>query len=145
MTVIWLMFETTVTVLSIHQILNWRTTTRRVVWLPQPHFLNVARHLNYAKASNLVRLISSQGLAFFCWGEFSWNIKKIGGHIRNRTGVHGFAIRCVTTPPCGLIFSVLQMPIMQPRCPYCSFSWLFCASDAHRASAKSNRIGAFRE
>ncbi len=29
----------------------------------------------------------------------------IGGEYRNRTGVHGFAIRCVTTPPtrlCGL-------------------------------------------
>ena len=23
----------------------------------------------------------------------------IGGEFRNRTGVHGFAIRCVTTPP----------------------------------------------
>ncbi len=23
----------------------------------------------------------------------------IGGEYRNRTGVHGFAIRCVTTPP----------------------------------------------
>ena len=27
--------------------------------------------------------------------EFS----KHGGEYRNRTGVHGFAIRCVTTPP----------------------------------------------
>ncbi len=26
----------------------------------------------------------------------------IGGPDRNRTGVHGFAIRCVTTPPQGL-------------------------------------------
>ncbi len=30
----------------------------------------------------------------------------IGGEYRNRTGVHGFAIRCVTTPPtrrrCGM-------------------------------------------
>ena len=25
----------------------------------------------------------------------------VGGHVRNRTGIHGFAIRCVTTPPCG--------------------------------------------
>jgi hypothetical protein len=24
-----------------------------------------------------------------------------GGHGRNRTGVHGFAVRCVTTPPRG--------------------------------------------
>ena len=29
--------------------------------------------------------------------------KKYGGHARNRTGVHGFAIRCVTTPPRGLL------------------------------------------
>ena len=27
---------------------------------------------------------------------------KVGGHARNRTGMHGFAIRCVTTPPRGL-------------------------------------------
>ena len=27
----------------------------------------------------------------------------IGGHARNRTGVHGFAVRCVTTPPRGLV------------------------------------------
>ena len=26
-------------------------------------------------------------------------IEIIGGEYRNRTGVHGFAIRCVTTPP----------------------------------------------
>ncbi len=26
-------------------------------------------------------------------------IEKLGGEYRNRTGVHGFAIRCVTTPP----------------------------------------------
>src|SRR5262245_41905765 len=25
----------------------------------------------------------------------------VGGHGRNRTGVHGFAVRCVTTPPRG--------------------------------------------
>ena len=27
--------------------------------------------------------------------------RKNGGHGRNRTGVHGFAVRCVTTPPRG--------------------------------------------
>ncbi len=27
--------------------------------------------------------------------------KSAGGHARNRTGVHGFAVRCVTTPPRG--------------------------------------------
>ena len=27
----------------------------------------------------------------------------IGGEYRNRTGVHGFAIRCVTTPPTRLL------------------------------------------
>jgi hypothetical protein len=26
-------------------------------------------------------------------------LKTLGGEYRNRTGVHGFAIRCVTTPP----------------------------------------------
>ena len=26
-------------------------------------------------------------------------IDLFGGEYRNRTGVHGFAIRCVTTPP----------------------------------------------
>ena len=28
-------------------------------------------------------------------------LEKGGGHDRNRTGVHGFAVRCVTTPPRG--------------------------------------------
>ena len=28
-----------------------------------------------------------------------WRITTSGGEYRNRTGVHGFAIRCVTTPP----------------------------------------------
>lgn len=28
-------------------------------------------------------------------------ITEIGGHARNRTGVYGFAVRCVTTPPRG--------------------------------------------
>ena len=28
--------------------------------------------------------------------------REIGGHARNRTGVYGFAVRCVTTPPRGL-------------------------------------------
>ena len=28
--------------------------------------------------------------------------ESVGGHVRNRTGIHGFAIRCVTTPPRGL-------------------------------------------
>ncbi len=27
------------------------------------------------------------------------DLEIIGGEYRNRTGVHGFAIRCVTTPP----------------------------------------------
>ena len=30
---------------------------------------------------------------------FCFSVKKFGGEYRNRTGVHGFAIRCVTTPP----------------------------------------------
>ena len=30
------------------------------------------------------------------------NLGKVGGSSRNRTGVHGFAIRCVTTPPSSL-------------------------------------------
>ena len=36
----------------------------------------------------------------------------IGGEYRNRTGVHGFAIRCVTTPPTrrrvGVIYTKLS-------------------------------------
>ncbi len=34
-------------------------------------------------------------------GKPKWG-KCVGGHVRNRTGIHGFAIRCVTTPPRGL-------------------------------------------
>ena len=29
------------------------------------------------------------------------NLQAVGGPARNRTGVHGFAVRCVTTPPPG--------------------------------------------
>ena len=32
--------------------------------------------------------------------------ENIGGEYRNRTGVHGFAIRCVTTPPTRLAWCV---------------------------------------
>ena len=32
-------------------------------------------------------------------GQFRQVFEIIGGEYRNRTGVHGFAIRCVTTPP----------------------------------------------
>lgn len=31
----------------------------------------------------------------------------IGGEYRNRTGVHGFAIRCVTTPPTRRLFHLM--------------------------------------
>ncbi len=31
----------------------------------------------------------------------------IGGEYRNRTGVHGFAIRCVTTPPTRLFYDLM--------------------------------------
>ena len=34
-------------------------------------------------------------------GTGAWVLEKIGGLGRNRTGVHGFAVRCVTTPPPG--------------------------------------------
>ena len=34
-------------------------------------------------------------------GRFGGQIPEIGGLGRNRTGVHGFAVRCVTTPPRG--------------------------------------------
>ena len=36
-------------------------------------------------------------------GSTSGAVREIGGHDRNRTGVHGFAVRCVTTPPRGLV------------------------------------------
>ena len=33
-------------------------------------------------------------------------LERHGGHGRNRTGVYGFAVRCVTTPPRGLSMDV---------------------------------------
>ena len=33
------------------------------------------------------------------WECSHLTLKATGGEYRNRTGVHGFAIRCVTTPP----------------------------------------------
>ena len=33
-----------------------------------------------------------------------------GGHGRNRTGVHGFAVRCVTTPPRGQYWEGVGCP-----------------------------------
>ncbi len=33
----------------------------------------------------------------------------IGGEYRNRTGVHGFAIRCVTTPPTRRLVVKIQL------------------------------------
>src|SRR5690606_1038307 len=36
-----------------------------------------------------------RGVSLLSWGKF-------GGPSRNRTGVYGFAVRCVTTPPSGL-------------------------------------------
>ena len=39
---------------------------------------------------------------------------KIGGHARNRTGVYGFAVRCVTTPPRGLIWAGPTVPWARP-------------------------------
>ena len=33
----------------------------------------------------------------------------IGGEYRNRTGVHGFAIRCVTTPPTRLSYGACHV------------------------------------
>ncbi len=51
----------------------------------------------------------------------------IGGEYRNRTGVHGFAIRCVTTPPtrlCGVNVDDCS-DILAEQCmfeaPYCRF------------------------
>jgi hypothetical protein len=37
----------------------------------------------------------------------SYEVRGDGGLARNRTGVHGFAIRCVTTPPRGLRYADL--------------------------------------
>ena len=42
----------------------------------------------------------------------------IGGEYRNRTGVHGFAIRCVTTPPTRrpVVFAAYPIPVAAARC-----------------------------
>src|SRR5262249_4334032 len=38
--------------------------------------------------------------------------KAAGGHGRNRTGVHGFAVRCVTTPPRGQFWKRRLVPCL---------------------------------
>ena len=40
-----------------------------------------------------------QGITLSVWKYLYSNNNNSGGGYRNRTGVHGFAIRCVTTPP----------------------------------------------
>ena len=40
-----------------------------------------------------------RGITLSVWKYLYSNNKNSGGGYRNRTGVHGFAIRCVTTPP----------------------------------------------
>ena len=40
----------------------------------------------------------------------------IGGEYRNRTGVHGFAIRCVTTPPTRLFNDLTVAGGVLPHC-----------------------------
>ena len=55
-----------------------------------------------------------------------WRKKEGGGHARNRTGVHGFAVRCVTTPPRGQ-FRGCPKPVTRCR--------LACASICCEASA----------
>ncbi len=44
-----------------------------------------------------------------------------GGHGRNRTGVHGFAVRCVTTPPRGHFFKAKARDIAKVRRRYNRF------------------------
>ncbi len=41
-----------------------------------------------------------------------------GGHARNRTGVRGFAVRCVTTPPRGPAAPRLEAPNGKGRLSY---------------------------
>ena len=41
----------------------------------------------------------------------------IGGEYRNRTGVHGFAIRCVTTPPTRHPWCWVSLSLMSGGCP----------------------------
>jgi hypothetical protein len=46
-------------------------------------------------------------------------IEKIGGEYRNRTGVHGFAIRCVTTPPTRLACGEIDLAELNSGCKGC--------------------------
>ena len=51
----------------------------------------------------------------------------IGGEYRNRTGVHGFAIRCVTTPPtrhpwCEVGNNRTLNPLQERRNAFCAAS-----------------------
>lgn len=43
----------------------------------------------------------------------------VGGEYRNRTGVHGFAIRCITTLPtrrrCGVVGNIASLSGLQER------------------------------
>ena len=57
----------------------------------------------------------------------------IGGEYRNRTGVHGFAIRCVTTPPTRL--QGVSRPVVRDANCVCS-SFLRRGSQARKHSAE---------
>src|SRR3712207_4998649 len=48
----------------------------------------------------LIRLCRS-ALLGSAWRQHNSERLEVGGLARNRTGVHGFAVRCVTTPPRG--------------------------------------------
>ena len=66
----------------------------------------------------------------------SEDIRENGGHARNRTGVYGFAVRCVTTPPRGpSLERYVRDPSLQPR------TALKPRHDSDAVYSKANRRG----
>ena len=58
----------------------------------------------------------------------------VGGPSRNRTGVHGFAIRCVTTPPRGL-WPSFQAVILECQAVYVKLPACVCKTTSPDDSA----------
>ncbi len=63
----------------------------------QPHKRTEAHQLKCV--SGLYRIVEGK--------KDAMSLVLFGGEYRNRTGVHGFAIRCVTTPPTRLLWFLL--------------------------------------
>ncbi len=54
-------------------------------------------------------------------------IEKIGGEYENRTHVHGFAIRCVTTPPTRRSSHSINRSLRGCKCERLKMQRLICA------------------